>query len=752
LFSRLGSLVTRRPRQILVVAGVGLVLATFAGVHASAKLRSAGFVSSGAPSQVAADLLDAHFGGGSPNLVLVVRARSGSVDSPQVATAGTRLEGRLAAQVGVSSVTSWWTARNPALKSRDGKEALILGHIDGSDAQVTTRAKALIRQLSVQATTPGPITVSVGGLAGTNAAIGIQLGKDLRLAEAIAVPLTLLVLIVVFGSVVAAALPVLLGLVAIISTLAVMWVLAGVTDVSVYALNLTTAMGLGLAVDYSLLMVSRYREELTRGLDPTAAVRETLNCAGRTIVFSAAAVSAAMAVLLVFPVDFLRSFAYAGVAVVALASLAALVILPCLLAVLGHRVDALRVPWRRTTVANGGESPFWRRAASIILARPVVAGLPAVAVLLAMGVPFLHVHFGTPDGRVLPSSNPTRQADSLLRSQFALDSADTLDAVSTPAPGMQAAAAYSRQLSSIAGITQVVGPAGTWRDGTQIAAASPAVLARYQTPDAAWFSADLADDPQSGAARGVVRQARALQPPPGTTVVVGGAAAQLVDELHDISTRLPIALALIALTTFLVLFAFTGSLILPIKALLLNALGLSAVLGAIVWVFQQGHLSGLLGFTPTPLVADMPMLLFCIAFGLSMDYEMFVLSRIKELHDHGAANTVAIREGLARTGRIVTTAAALFDITFFAFASSKVSFIKMFGLGTGLAILLDATLIRGVLVPAFMGLAGEWNWWAPRALRLAHGHLGLSEVRLPPRSDPRASRGSFDEHPIRDHE
>jgi RND superfamily putative drug exporter len=716
LFEQIGLSVTRRPRQILAVTGLVVVFAAVAGLHASSKLSPAGLLSPSAPSQVAANLLDAHFGGGSPNLVFVVEARRGTVEDPAVASAGRALDARLAAQPGVSSVTSWWVSHDPALKSRDSTAALVEAHVDGSDATVTTRAEALVTELSVSSTAPGPVTVVAGGSAATNAAISDQLSQDLKLAETIAIPLTLLLLIIVFGSLVAAFLPVLVGVLAIVVTLAVLWILSSVTTVSVYAINLTTALGLGLAVDYSLLMVSRYREQLATSADPRAAVRRAVKTAGRTIAFSAATVAAAMAVLLVFPVSFLRSFAYAGISVVIVATLAAVIVLPAMLSLLGPRVDALRVPWRRAA-ASGSESPFWRSVASIVLRRPLTAAVPVVALLLLLGAPFLGVHFGTATDRVLPESNPARQAGIALQSKFNIDSANTLDAVATPALTLTAGAVYSRELSSLAGVSRVVGPAGIWSDGRQLSRPTATLTRRYQVADASRFSAAITPDPDSAAAQTLVSEARSLGSPNGTSVAVGGAAAQLVDELHDLSSELPLAVGLIALTTFVLLFLFTGSVVLPIKALALNGLGLSAAFGVIVWIFQQGHLTGLLGFTPTPLAADMLVLLFCVAFGLSMDYEVFLLSRIKEHHDSGVSSNQAVTDGLARTGRIVTTAAALLCITFFALASSRVSFIQMFGLGTGVAILLDATLVRGVLVPALMRLAGEWIWWAPGPLR-----------------------------------
>jgi RND superfamily putative drug exporter len=648
-----------------------------------------------------------------------------SVVHPIVADAGRAVAAKVAASSGVSQVASYWATGSPALRSRDGTEALVLAHVAGDDTVLKNRTNAIEARVD---TTSGPVTVRAGGLAASNNAIGTQIGKDLKLAESIAIPATMILLILAFGSVVAAALPVAIGLVSIVATLAILWLLGSVTNVSIYALNLTTAMSLGLAIDYSLLMVNRYREELAGGYDVAEAVIRSVATAGRTILFSAMTVAAAMAALLVFPVYFLRSFAYAGISVVFLATIGALVILPALLAILGHHVNAGPVRLGSWRPAFGRpESPFWRRVATSVMRRPLAAAVPVVIFLVVLGLPFLHVHFGTPDDRVLPTSAPARQVGDALRTQFNTNANNTIDVVTTRPLTGEAALTYSRRLSAEPGVTQVTGPAGIWVAGQQVSTAG-VLTAQHQTVQGSWFSAIISPDPLSGAAQSLVGQVRSVAVPGGVTAYAGGAAASLVDQKHDLGSRLPLALILIVLTTLIVLWLFTGSVLLPFQALVLNVLSLSAAFGAMVWIFQDGHLSGLLSFTPLPTSTTMPLLLFCIAFGLSMDYEVFMLSRIKELHDAGASNTEAVAGGLARTGRIITTAAALMAVTFLAFATSKVSFIQMFGIGTALAIVVDATLIRGVLVPAFMRLAGEANWWSPAPLRRLHDRIGLAEA------------------------
>ena len=707
MIPRIADLVTRRPKRILAACGVAVVLAAALGIHAGSVLKPGGFASPTSPSQVAQNRLNAYFGG-EPNLVLLVTARHGSVDDPAVSAAGRALTARLARSSGVDRVSSYWTTRSPALLSSDRTQGVVLATVAGSDKTATDRAKTLINRLSVPSSAAGPVTVQAGGMEGVNNAVGDQIGKDLKLAEGIAIPVTFVLLVLAFGSVVAASLPVLIGLLAIVSTLAVLFLLGKVTDVSIYALNLTTAMGLGLAIDYALLMVNRYREELNAGSPANDAVRRAVMTAGRTIVFSAATVAAALAALLVFPVYFLRSFAYAGISVIVVATIAALVVLPALLVVLGPRVNALAV--RNRESLGRAESPFWRRIATRVMKRPVAAGLPIVALLVVLGIPFLHVHFGTPDDRVLPTSSSARQVGDALRTNFRADASNTLEIVTASSVSSSAASSYVREVSGIPGVLSV---------------------STFQQPQATWLHATIAPRSTSHAAQQLVSAVRSLPPPAGVQADVGGAAASLVDQKHDLGSRLPLAIALIVLTTFIVLFLFTGSVVLPLKALVLNALSLTAVFGALVWIFQYGHLSGLLGFTPGPISTTMPLLLFCIAFGLSMDYEVFMLSRIKELHDAGATNREAVAGGLARTGRIVTTAAALLAVTFFAFGLSKVSFIQMFGIGTGIAIVVDATLIRGVVVPAFMRLAGDLNWWAPPGLRRLHNRIGAAETPAP---------------------
>jgi RND superfamily putative drug exporter len=692
VFHRLGERIATRARLVLLVTAVILIGAAVLGVGAFGRLLDEGFADPSAASTKADTLLNQKFGG-EPNIIFLVHARAGTVDGAAVTSDGERLTTALAHDQRLRGVTSYWPARVASLHSRDGTDALILARV------VDDKADGILHDYGHVDTAAA--TLRIGGDKGTN--VGGQVGKDLALAEAIAVPITLILLLIAFGSAVAALLPLSIGLLAILATFAELSLLTHVTDVSIFAINLTTALGLGLGIDYALLMVSRFREELANGFEVAEAVTRTTATAGRTIAFSALTVAAALSAMLVFPVYFLKSFAYAGVGVTIFAALSALVVLPALLTVLGHRVNSGRL--RGINPTRSPHAPFWGRLAGAVMRRPLVAAVPVIAVLLFMAAPLLHVTFSTPDERVLPKSTATHQVGDALRADFATKP-NVIDVLMTPPPSAAVGLAYVAKVSDLPG---VVGVNTSTSEGTER------------------ISLSTRFDSVSGSAQNLVREVRAAPAPPGSTTYVGGATAKLIDAKHAISSHLGLASLIIVVTTLVLLFLFTGSVIQPVRALLGNALTLGATLGAMVWIFQEGHLSGVLGFTPTPINTSMPVLLFCIAFGLSMDYEVFLISRIKELHDGGASTPEAVTNGLARTGRIVSTAAALLAVSFFAFGTSKVSFIQFFGLGSGLAILIDATLIRGVLVPASMRAFGEYSWWAPGFLRRLHHRIGVSE-------------------------
>jgi RND superfamily putative drug exporter len=719
MLHRYGAFVARRAKLLLALSFLVMVAAGVLGAGAFGKLKNGGFADPAAESTQAQQLIDAHFGG-QTNLVLLVRAKTGDVDETATATAGAAVARALSAEPEVTDVVSYFGTRAPALRSADGTSALVLGHINGDEAQVAARSEAVVAQLAGDR---GPVTVLAGGLAGINHDVTSQVTRSLAIAEAIAVPLTLVLLVFAFGSVVSAALPLAIGGVAILGTFAELFVLGSVTDVSIFAINLTTALGLGLGIDYALFMVSRFREQLAKGDTVPEAVAATVANAGRTVIFTAVAVMAALSALLVFPLYFLRSFGYAGIGVVAIAALGALVLLPALLSVLGHRVNAGRVRWTRA--ADAAASPWWGRLAGRVMRRPALAALPVVAVLLFVASPLLGIGFGTPDEGVLRSTVDSRQVSAALLSQFPGNAAAPIDVVTTGPADQPAVAAYARQISLLPDIARVVTSAGAFSHGSSDpTGANPA----FGRPDGQRITIVTTLPAKSDRSQDRARDIRALPGPGGVPVLVGGADAQLIDTRDVIAQRLPIALGLVVLTTLIVLFLFTGSVIQPIRAVLLNALSLSATLGALTWIFQNGHLAGLLHVTPRPMDMSMTVLLFCIAFGLSMDYEVFVLSRIKEMHDRGVAPAEAVSTGLARSGRIVSTAAVLLAVSFFAFGTSTVSFLQMFGIGAGLAILIDATLIRGVLVPASMRVLGPLAWYSPAPLRRVYHRVALSET------------------------
>ena len=732
MLHRFAAVIVRRRRFVLVFAFLAVVASFAYGGNVASKLSTGGFTDPSASSSRAGAILDSQFHTGDPNLVLLVTARTGTVDSPAVAAEGKALTAQLAAEAGTDGVASYWSLGDVApLRSANGHQALIFARVTGNDDQVNTRVHQLEPGL---VGVHGAVDVAATGRAAVYRQLGDTVTHDLGKAEGIAIPITLVLLVFVFGSVIAASLPLAVGILAIGGTFAALTALQSVTNVSIFSLNLTTALGLGLAIDYSLFIVNRFRDELRAGFAPDQAVVRTVETAGRTVLFSAATVGISLAALLVFPLYFLRSFAYAGIAVVLIAATGAVIVLPALLASLGHRVNSLdarrgilHLFHREPHVAEIGEG-FWHRLAMAVMRRPVMIATPVVIVLLLLGAPFLGINFSNPDARVLPPSASTRAASDAVQANFKSGETNAFAIVAAKGNHPTDISAYAAHVSTLSGVARVDALTGSYINGRRVAAPTPAVSQRFANPTGTWLSvvpvATL--QPESSAGEHRIKQIRALPAP--WPVLVDGASAQLIDGKAAIFSKLPLALGLIALVTFITLFLMFGSVLVPLKALLLNVLSLSATFGAMVWVFQEGHGAGLLHFTPTgSLSTTMPILMFCIAFGLSMDYEVFLLSRIKEEHDHGASTTDSVARGLERTGRIVTSAAILLAVVFLSFATSSVAFIKLFGVGLTLAVLMDATLIRGILVPAFMRLMGDANWWAPKPLRAIYNRIGISE-------------------------
>ncbi len=723
MLERLARFVVRRRRTVLVVTGLALVAAGVFGAGVFGAVKSGGFEDPAAESTRAARMVEEQFGQGDPDIVLLVTTRDGrSVDDPNVASAGASLTAELGREADVAQSVSYWTLGSPPpLKSTKGDRAIVLARLAGDDTHVDERVSDLLPRYTRD---DGLVTVEVTGYRAAFTQVSTTIESDLARAESIAFPLTAIALILVFGSVVAAGMPLAVGVLSIVSTFAALHAIALVTDVSVFSINLTTGLGLGLAIDYALFIVNRVREERRHGFSNDEAVVRSVLTAGRTVLFSALTVAASLAALLVFPLYFLRSFAYAGIAVVIAAAVGAIVVLPALLAALGDNLERFRILKREPRLDGTG---FWHSLATTVMRRPVVIALTVGALLLALGAPFAGVRFGLPDDRVLPESASTRQAADVLRSDFA--SRDTA-ALSVVAAGAQPGDMdrYAASLSAVPAVARVDGPKGSYIGGQLVLPGEGNPLyQRFVGPGGgAYLSVIPAVEPLSGEGERLVRAVRAVPAP--SPVLVGGQSAMLVDSKASLVAKLPLAAGIIAVVTFVVLFLMFGSLLVPAKAVVLNLLSLTATFGAMVVIFQNGRGSGLLDFTPTgTLDTTTPILMFCVAFGLSMDYEVFLLSRIKEEHDRGAGTVESVARGLERTGRIVTAAAALLAIVFLAFATSGVTFIKLFGIGLTLAVLMDATLIRGALVPAFMRLAGEANWWAPAPLRRLHNRFGFSE-------------------------
>ncbi|ADG78369.1 MMPL domain protein OS=Tsukamurella paurometabola (strain ATCC 8368 / DSM / CCUG 35730 / CIP 100753 / JCM 10117 / KCTC 9821 / NBRC 16120 / NCIMB 702349/ NCTC 13040) OX=521096 GN=Tpau_1751 PE=4 SV=1 [Tsukamurella paurometabola] len=703
LIAPLTRAVIARPRAVLITAGLVLIVLGWLGAGVGGALKSGGSVDPAAESARAQQVLEDEFGRGGSSLVLTLTAADGA-DPAAEADYAARITERLRADRSVQRVISAWSgpAAEARLTSSDGRTRLIVASIAGGSGKAPDNAQTIVDALPPP---PSGIALATGGETITYRQINEQSGSDLVRAELVALPLAFLVLVWAFGGLVAAAVPVALGVAAIIATSGLLRLVAEVTDVSVFALNLITAMSLALAIDYTLLVVSRYREEVSTRGDRNQSIVVAMTTAGRTVVFSAVTVGLSLAAMVLFPMYFLRSFAYAGLVVVGFTALATLIITPAVLTLLGDRIDKGKV--------GRGPKPAdesrWYDIVRAVQRRAVPLGIAVVVLLLVLGAPFLSAKLGYPDDRVLPREASSHRVGDELRGSFTPNpTGDVLILLPDGAPS--GTEAYAQALSQVERTGPVTGPDGTWLRGERIADGDP--TARAGDRLLVTVTAEL--DPMSEAGRAQLDSLRAV-PPPGHTLFAGAAQADR-DAVDSILGAVPRVLLAIAITTAVLLFLLTGSVLLPLKALVMNILSLSATFGAMVWIFQWGNLGGL-GTTVTGhLIADMPVLMFCIAFGLSMDYEVFLLSRIKEewdgmdAHDR-AANDEAVARGIASTARVVTAAALLMAVVFAAIGTSQVSFMKMLGVGLALAVILDATLVRMVLVPAFMKVAGTANWW-----------------------------------------
>jgi uncharacterized membrane protein YdfJ with MMPL/SSD domain len=703
MFNALASLAQRR-RTLIVIAAVVLFGAAGAlGSSVADRLDPYGADDPNTESVIADERLhDAGF----RDAGVIVLIENGPIATPAGRERVQEVAARVKRDPDVQSVTGYLETGSPDFLSRDGTATYLAVSLTPTDDKQQQEAADRIREdLSGQ---PG---VGVGGYAMAQEQVNQQVEEDLRMAEMLAFPLLFLLSFVFFRSLVASALPLLVGGLAIIGTFFLLRMASELGSISIFALNLTTGLGLGLAIDYSLFMVSRYREEIARSGPGMDAMKRTMATAGRTVFFSSLTVAAALASLCVFPQRFLYSMGLGGTMVALLAALISLTVLPAVLALLGNRVNSLapkflqRRAERETVSVEGG---FWYRLSRFVMRRPAPVAAGSAALLIALGIPFLQIEFTSPDAQILPEDRSARQVDNVLRAEFAPNRDTPIRLLVEGGPN--AVAAVQQDLQGVDGVEAVNPPRPLPNGDTVIEAVS---------------DAPYIDD----RSRDTVREIRDLQAPVGSEVLVTGATAGFLDFQHSLAEHLPIAVAIVVLATLIVLFLMTGSVVLPLKQLLMNVLNLSAVFGILVFIFQDGRLEGFLDYTSQgALEQTMPILLFAIAFGLSTDYGVFLLSRIKEARDHGASDSECIAIGLERTGRIVTACAVLFAIAIGAFATSQIIFIKQNGIGTALAVLIDASIIRALLVPSLMEMLGRWNWWAPKPLRRLHYRFGLSET------------------------
>jgi uncharacterized membrane protein YdfJ with MMPL/SSD domain len=633
------------------------------------------------------------------------------VEDAPVADPATRarvleLERSIEGRGDVKSVTGYYDTRSPVFVSNDKQSTYFaVSLVPTEDKEWQEAGAAVADELS---TNPG---VLVGGAAVAQEQVNKQVEEDLKTAELIAFPLLFLLSLLFFRSLVAALLPLMIGGLAIVGTFLILRVASEFGSISIFALNLTTALGLGLAIDYSLFIVSRYREEIAKTGPGLEAMRRVLATSGRTVFFSSLTVAAALASLLVFPQRFLYSMGLGGALVSLFAALISLTVLPAVLTLLGTRVNsgAPKFLQRRAEAdARPDEHGFWYRLSRFVMRRPVPVATLSAAFLILLGLPFLGIKFNTVDPGVLPESASARQAYEQVSAEFP-PYRETPIWVSVDGGGPQASAVVATRIERVPGVAEVQ-PPQRLRDGVT---ALPVISANPFVTEAS---------------QATVETIRDVRPPPGATVLVGGATADFVDLQSSLVRHLPIVFTIIIVSTLVILFLMTGSVVLPIKSLIMNFLNLSAVFGLLVLIFQDGRLEGFLDYSsPGAIEQTMPILLFAVAFGLSTDYAVFLLSRIKEARDAGASESECVAIGLERTGRIVTAAALLFAVAMFAFATSQIIFLKENGVGTALAVLIDASIIRALLVPSLMELLGKWNWWAPAPLRRLHERFGISE-------------------------
>jgi RND superfamily putative drug exporter len=693
MFEALGRVVYRQRKLILVLGVLVLAVGGLWGGQVSKHLSAGGYYSTSSESARAADAINTTLGQPSADAIVLFRSDHVTVDDPAFQRSVTESLAAVPTDVVVSAKT-FWSTQLPQLVSTDRHATYAVVQLQGSDDKAKEKSYETLRaQLH-----PDGLSVAYAGTQPLNKEISTQISKDLAKAETLSFPVLLVLLLLIFGGLAAAATPLAIGAFGILGAFTMLRLLTMATSVSVFALNLVTMIGLGLAIDYALFVVSRFREELRRGLDLEQAIARTMATAGRTVAFSGITVAVCLASLLLFPEVFLKSMGYGGVAVVIVDLVGALTVLPALLAVLGHRINALQVPlpWRRRRSGLSAEDHHgaWYRIASSVMGRPVAYAVGVIVLLLALGAPFLNVTFGGYSSKVLPAGAPGRVVTETLARDFPDNSTAPIQVVVEGTGSPDQLASYVQRLERVPGV-QAAGVTA-------------------QRNDTALVQIGYSGNPVGGASQALVRNVRDVTPPEGSHVLVGGQTAVLVDQLASIRHTLPWMGAFMIVSMLILLFLAFGSFVLPIKAVLVNVLSLGAAFGAITWIFQDGHLASWLGFQPLGyLEASNPILMLAVVFGLSMDYEVFLLSRIREEWDATHDNTRSVALGLQRSGRIITSAALLLVIVIGAFSTSQIVTLKMIGIGMVVALVVDATIVRALLVPATMRLLGRFNWWAP---------------------------------------
>lgn len=734
MLHRITLLAIAAPGRILACAVLLMVACAVFGLPVATSLSAGGFQDPASESARATRVLGDKFGQSAMQMLVTVSAPGGT-GSPEARMVATDIVDELRRSPNVLAVTSEWDGAPGApaqLVTKDGKTGLIVAYINGGEDSAPRFAKQLAHEVAHDR---DGVTVRAGGVAIVYGQIIEQVQRDLLVMEAVAIPLSFVVLVWVFGGLLAAALPLTVGVMVIVSSMALLRAITFFTDVSVFALNLSAGFGFALAIDYTLLVVSRFRDERADGAGSQEALLRTMATAGRTVLFSATTVALSMAVLALFPMYFLKSFAYAGMATVAFAAIAAAVVTPAAIVLLGDRLDSYDVRrlvyWllrRPSPVPRRVEELFWYRWAKSVMRHAIPIGIAGVALLVLLGLPFLGVRWGFPDDRVLPPSSSAHQVGDQMREDF-ISNFDTVVTVVIPDAGGVGQAElerYAADLSRVGDVTAVSAPSATFVSGARV---GPPSAPTSRAGGGAFLTVASSAPLFSAASEIQLAALHAVSRPGGKPVEFAGRAQINHDTVAGMTARLPLVLALMGAVTFVLLFLLTGSLLLPVKALLLNVLSLSAAFGALVWIFQLGHL-GALGTTPSgTLPINIPIMLFCLAFGLSMDYEVFLVSRIREywLASGGGDSDEAVALGLARTGRVITAAAAIMAIAFAGLIAGQVSFLRMVGLGLALAVLMDATLVRLMLMPSFMHVFGRWNWWAPRPLARLHSRIGIRE-------------------------